>query len=223
MFLKTLNKQISKKQIPFLVSLFLTLLTLFIHLQGFTSSMINKGNFTIDYKYLISVIDYHKLHPAFSKRPLSTFLIENLSNLIGIEVGVSFILVNFFFLFLSGIFLYYLSIRILRNKIFGLLNMLIYFFSFSNLFVFFTPIYTYDEPLQFSLLFLSLIFLYDKKWKFLLLIISIISINYIFSYKIYKFSFVSQNSNYINEYLFISILLISIHFLFLHFSNKTEE
>jgi hypothetical protein len=158
---------------PLITSLFLALMVLFIHLFGFIDSMLKKGNLHIDTRYLTSAIDYHKIQPAFAKRPLSTFLIEKLSLITNCQLGSSFVFVNFFFLFLSGYLLYKLSMQIVSNSQFSYLNMLAFFLCFSNVFAFFTPVYTYDEPLQFAFLFLSFIFLRKKKWTLYLLAFSI--------------------------------------------------
>src|SRR5690606_25541898 len=46
----------------------------------------------------------------------------------------------------------------------GIGNMVIYFLGFSILFAFFTPLFSYDEPLQYTMIFASLLAMYHRKW-----------------------------------------------------------
>lgn len=114
-------------------------------------------------------MDLHQDNSSFRRRPLTTFLIDEFSSKTGKSVGFGFVFVNFLGLFLSGILLFYLSRSVGANHRQGLLNMVFYFLTFSNLFAFFAPVYTYDEPLQFCFLFFSLWMLHERKWLFYLL------------------------------------------------------
>src|SRR5690606_17278774 len=46
----------------------------------------------------------------------------------------------------------------------GIGNMVIYFLGFSVLFAFFTPLFSYDEPLQYTMIFASLLAMHQRKW-----------------------------------------------------------
>src|SRR5690606_1789450 len=51
-----------------------------------------------------------------------------------------------------------------RNQ--ALFNMSAYFLTFSIVFAFFPPIFTYDEPLQYCFLFLGILALIHDKWVY---------------------------------------------------------
>lgn len=153
-----------KKLTPYFLSLFLTVCVFLIHISGSANSMLNYNSTGISNDYLTIAVDYHNSYPAFQKRPLSTFIIQKTSTVLNISIGQAFIGINFSFIFLNGLLLFYLSQCLTKKTIIPVANVLVYFLCFSNLFAFFPPIYTYDEPLQFTLIFLALIALYHEKW-----------------------------------------------------------
>tara|TARA_B100001287_G_scaffold5367_1_gene4133 strand:+ start:251 stop:1384 length:1134 start_codon:yes stop_codon:yes gene_type:complete len=125
--------------------------------------LVNENNKIANY-YLSSVVKYHKTQPEFKKRPVTTFLIEKTKHFTGLKIGESFISINFFFIFFTGILIYRISLLFEKNIKLATTNVFVYFLCFSNLFAFFPPIFTYDEPIQFSLILLSLLFFYKEKW-----------------------------------------------------------
>lgn len=125
--------------------------------------MINGGGDSISNFGITDIINLHLDHPVFGRRKITTWCILEISNLLNCNLGWSFILVNFLALFLSGMGAYYLSLEIVKDKKGALYSLIIYFFCFSNIFAFFPPVYTYDEPLQYCLLFLSLILFFRQK------------------------------------------------------------
>ena len=127
-------------------------------------SMLNENNTRISHVFLRSQIDYHNELPPFARRPLTTALMYGLSDIFKLKAGYSFIIINFSLLFLSSILLFRLSVQLNASRKMAIANMLIYFSSFSVLFAFFPPVFTYDEPLQYCLIFSSLILLFKKKW-----------------------------------------------------------
>ncbi len=140
-----------------------------LHLFSGINTMINGESFWISNSDLIEVVELHKNHPVFYKRQLTTFFIEFFSKFFSIEIGYSFVLVNFTFFFICGPLLFYLSQQIIKNSKIGLLSVLAFYLCFSNLFAFFIPVYTYDEPLQFCFMFLSLIlFIKERIFWFIL-------------------------------------------------------
>jgi hypothetical protein len=153
-----------KKILPYTLILFLTLFCFWIHFSDKTNSMLNDFNRVVSNEYLTSVVDLHQSHPAFQKRPLTTFLIKKTALHTNISIGAAFIAINFLFLFISGVLIFQLSLLFEKNNKLALGNVIIYFTSFAILFAFFPPIYTYDEPIQFCLLLLGLISIYKKKW-----------------------------------------------------------
>jgi hypothetical protein len=153
-----------KKLLPYSIVLFLTLFCFLIHFSEATNLMLNDNNNDVSNQYLTIVVDYHKSNPEFQKRPITTFLIEKTVQITDIRVGEAFILINFLFLFISGILIYHISLLFEKNSTIAIVNVLIYFTCFSNLFAFFPPVYTYDEPIQFCLILLGMLFIYRAKW-----------------------------------------------------------
>jgi MFS family permease len=124
-----------------------------IHMSSGADSMLNERNNVISNGFLTSQITYHKEFAPFARRPLTTFLIEKTSSWLGITLGKAFVGVNFLLLFLSGVLLFRLSRAMHPSLLHGIVNIIIYFLSFSILFAFFPPIFSYDEPLQYCLIF----------------------------------------------------------------------
>jgi hypothetical protein len=129
-------------------------------------SMLNENNSIISNGFLTSQIKYHEEFAPFARRPLTSWLIEGTAKVFDIKLGYAFIVVNFFFLFLSGLLLYGASRKIGATKSQGYLNMAAYFLSYSILFSFFPPVFSYDEPVQYCCILLALIALLRQKWLF---------------------------------------------------------
>ncbi|WP_149303330.1 hypothetical protein [Pareuzebyella sediminis] len=161
------------KYLPYLVSLLLTLLILAIHMAPNMDSMLNENNTRISHVFLKSQIEYHKELPPFARRPLTSFLIDSTIELFGVRAGFAFIFVNFCFLFLSGLLLFKLALDLKATRRQALLNMIVYFLSFSILFAFFPPIFSYDEPLQYCFIFLAIISYFKDKWALFVLFFSL--------------------------------------------------
>lgn len=152
------------KYLPYGLSLVCTLLIFGLHMSENMDSMLNENNNRISNGFLTSQINYHKEFGPFARRPFTTWLIETTSETFGMKLGVAFVPVNFLLLFLSAILIYFLSIRLKQNKQQGMLNMTCYFLTFSILFAFFPPVFSYDEPLQYCLILLGLLAFVKKKW-----------------------------------------------------------
>lgn len=161
---KTPFLDISRSLLPYLLALCCTLAILGIHMLPNMDSMLNENNTQISHVFLKSQIDYHKEIAPFARRPLTTLLIEGSSQAFGIRAGHAFILVNFLLLLVSGVLVHQLSKSLRATKKQALLNMLVYFSSFSVLFAFFPPVFTYDEPLQYCFILGALIAFVQRKW-----------------------------------------------------------
>lgn len=135
--------------------------------------MLNENNNRISNGFLTSQIKYHKEFGPFARRPFTTWLIETTSETFGLKLGVAFVPVNFILLFLSGILIYLLSIRLKDNRQQGLFNVVCYFLTFSILFAFFPPVFSYDEPLQYCFILLGLMAFVQKKWLFYVIFFSL--------------------------------------------------
>jgi hypothetical protein len=126
-------------------------------------------NSWISQLYLPNAISFHDEYEEFAKRPVTNFILNNVVKFTNINPSECFVLVSFFFLFLNGCLVFYLSkIFFLTDKI-ALINLSYFFFLPSTLFSFFVPVYSYDEPVQYFFLLLSFIFFKKNKIGLLLL------------------------------------------------------
>lgn len=164
MTLTRFEKIVRWQPLPYLVALSFTLIIFGIHMLPNMDSMLNENNTRISHGFLKSQIDYHQEIAPFARRPLTSFLIESVTGKFGLRSGHAFILVNFILLFLSGLLLFKLSKTLKASIVQALSNMCVYFLSFSVLFAFFPPVFSYDEPLQYCFILLSLTAFLRKKW-----------------------------------------------------------
>jgi len=134
---------------------------------------INKNHDMISNQHLSETVYIHKIDPAFAKRPITTFLIEALSKSTSLSIGESFVWVNFTLLFFCGISLFYLARLILGDTKKSNFSILFFYLSFTVVFSFFPTNYSYDEPLQYLLIFASLFALIKKKWVLFVLSFSL--------------------------------------------------
>ncbi len=141
----------------------LIMISLYCHFTSRNDSMLNDKNNIISETYLQDMIVVHKTHETFKLRPLTTFLVENVANITNISTGTSFVVINFLLFAISGILLYLLSKKLGSGPNAALVNVGIYFLCFSNIFAFFIPIYSYDDPLQFVCVFAALYFYFKDQ------------------------------------------------------------
>ncbi|WP_373517664.1 hypothetical protein [Pricia sp.] len=164
MELTTFEKIVRWHSLPYLVALSFTLIIFGIHMLPNMDSMLNENNTRISHGFLKSQIDYHQEIAPFARRPLTSFLIESVTGKFGLRSGHAFILVNFILLFLSGLLIFKLSKALKSSSERALSNICVYFLSFSVLFAFFPPVFSYDEPLQYCFILLALIAFVQKRW-----------------------------------------------------------
>lgn len=150
----------------YLISFLFVLLIYVVHMLPVSDSMLNENNTKLSNVFLASQIRYHQEFAPFARRPLTSLLIEGNSGIFGVTLGESFVLVNLFLLFISGILIYLISIKLNASKGEALFNQVAYFLTFSILFAFFPPVFSYDEPLQYCLIMLSILALIREKWKY---------------------------------------------------------
>jgi hypothetical protein len=152
-------------------SILLSLLLLAIHILPFNNSMINlkTDDYNIEKSWLSSnyleyVVHLHESgDPTFAKRPLTTKLILAVSENSNFTVAESFVLTQWLLLVLCGIALGLLSNQWLQNRNKTRANLLMFYLSFSVVFLFFEPIYSYDEPLQYFFIFMAMLFFIQNK------------------------------------------------------------
>ncbi len=164
MTLTRFEKIVRWQPLPYFVALSFTLIIFGIHMLPNMDSMLNENNTRISHGFLKSQIDYHQEIAPFARRPLTSFLIASVTGKFGLRSGHAFILINFFLLFLSGLLLFKLSKTLKASTVQALGNMSVYFLSFSVLFAFFPPVFSYDEPLQYCFIFLAFIAFIKNKW-----------------------------------------------------------
>ena len=149
---------------PFFISAVLVFVIFKIHMSSDVDSMLNEKNSIISNGFITSQIKYHSEFAPFARRPLTSYLVKRTSTLLEVSLGEAFVMVNFFLLFLSGLLLFRLSKVIGSGFQKGIQNLIIYFLSFTILFSFFPPIFSYDEPLQYCLIFAGLTSFLNKQW-----------------------------------------------------------
>ncbi len=154
----------------------LTVLVFLVHVIPAANSMINRRVADIDLEerwisteYMEQVVELHRTEPAFERRRFTTACIDGLDALTGVGVAKAFVIVQFGFLWLSGMALYgYAQVVISHKK--AITALLAYFLGFSVLFAWHVPIYSYDEGAQYTLLFVAMAaFFKGRSWIFLVL------------------------------------------------------
>lgn len=157
--------------LPLIVGLVFVLGIFKLHMLPFLDSMLNEQNSIVSNGFLVSQIEYHKEFAPFARRPLTSLLINGVSDWFGLKPGMAFVWVNFSLFLIGGLLLYFLSRMLTKNYWFAVFNLLSFYVTFSVLFAFYPPIFTYDEPLQYALVFAAMLcFLKRKRILFVLLI-----------------------------------------------------
>lgn len=153
-----------KGHLQYYISFLFVMLIYGIHMLPISDSMLNENNTKLSHVFLASQIRYHQEFAPFARRPLTSLLIEGSSGFFGITLGESFVLVNLLLLFFSGLLIYKISLRLRATRGQALFNQIAYFLTFSILFAFFPPVFSYDEPLQYCLIMLGILALIQEKW-----------------------------------------------------------
>lgn len=118
----------------------------------------------IDHYLSADIVEYHTTHPAFVRRPLVTGGIELVHQIFEVSYAYSFIFVNFLLLFLCGIILYRVSREYGMRHISAIVGMILFYTSFSILLAFTFEMSTYDDLLQYILVWLVLCYLMRRQW-----------------------------------------------------------
>lgn len=159
-----------KNYVQYLISFLMVLLIYGVHMLPISDSMLNENNTKLSHVFLASQIRYHQEFAPFARRPLTSLLIEGSSGIFGITLGESFVLVNLLLLFFSGLLIYRISLELNATWGQALFNQVFYFLTFSILFAFFPPVFSYDEPLQYCLIMLGILTLIREKWLYYVLL-----------------------------------------------------
>lgn len=100
-------------------------------------------------------VNLHEQWGPFAKRPLVTSLVRSIEARLSVEVTTAFILAVFFQLLIVAWALTYATKKITSDPL-PVLSLLPFAASFTILFAFFAPIYSYDELIQYTFIFLAL-------------------------------------------------------------------
>lgn len=204
---------------------------------NYSNNKINPAQNFISNEYLTITVDYHKSFHAFARRPITTYLIDLISRNTLLSIGQSFVLINFFFLIICGIALFYLSNTLLNAIPFSYISVVLFYLSFTILFAFFPTIYSYDEPIQYFLIFISLIALLNEKWTLYVISFSLSLITresglvLLPSIAIFLFSFRLKNEKLISStnlknfilLIFPVIIYLGYLFTFIYLTGVSEE
>lgn len=104
------------------------------------------GGTCLAFEQLEHTVRYHSEHHFFTGRKFTSEPVVWLSSVLSIRAGIVFIVYSFGFLSLIGGILWFASKR--EKHLSGGMNVWSFFLSFPVLFLFFTPVYGYDEPVQ---------------------------------------------------------------------------
>ncbi len=97
---------------------------------------------------LRSTLDYHRSLPVFAARPLTSGAVAVLSKWTGADETRVLALLNPLLIAISACLIYALALSWGADSKGAWISTALYLFSFTVLFAFVPPIYTYDEPLQ---------------------------------------------------------------------------
>ena len=134
----------------------LTILSLILHFSSLQDRL-------TAFERLEDIVYLHKVSDAFSHRSLTSQTVSLVSELTSLRLGKAFVLVNFGFLLLSGCLIGLVGSIFNNTRRAIVLNITLYFLTFSIFFIFFSPIYSYDEPIQYTFILLSFIALMNNR------------------------------------------------------------
>lgn len=144
---------------PYLLPLVLTLGVLVLHLER--ASLLNGNQGPVlrvaEAERVAVIRQFVELHESSpSSAPMTSWLVRGVQRLLGGDLWWSFVLTGFALLFFAGMALHRASGPCGEASPEPALTQLLFYGSFSNLFVYFVPVRGYDEPLQLTCLFLAL-------------------------------------------------------------------
>ena len=151
-----------KKLLPFIITALFVGIIVILHKVYPSMFFDEKGELFI--KRMDLIYEVHTSIASFAKRPLTSLLVKSLSDFVGISIASAFIIVNAILLWFSGLALFFTSLSFNKSQLKSIVNVCVYYLSFTVVFAFFDPIYTYDEPFQYLMLFLASYFLLNEKY-----------------------------------------------------------
>jgi hypothetical protein len=109
--------------------------------------------------YIDFVVEYHQSITAFDRRPMMSFSIIYLKKALNINAMQAFKSISYVLFAFCGILIFFISIKLNDNILTALISQCSFFLTFSILYSFIIPIYTYDEPFQYLFVLISIYFL----------------------------------------------------------------
>jgi hypothetical protein len=222
------------------VCLFSVFINFILHVIGSKNSMINfvkinsnkiEGELITD-GFLPWAIEYHKTLAEFVRRPITSFFIDLFSKFI--EPKWAFVVVNYGFLFFCGLLIYFIAKHFGGSFKESILNVLIFYFSFTILFAFFIPIATFDEPAQYFFVLLSYYFILKRKYLYFVAFFSLAIIareSSLFLLPFFMFLLVDFNLDYLslkkaitvkNSAIILIPIVVFCIYLFMFYENNPQ-
>ncbi|PIR76400.1 MAG: hypothetical protein COU32_02320 [Candidatus Magasanikbacteria bacterium CG10_big_fil_rev_8_21_14_0_10_42_10] len=132
------------------------------------------GRGIIDGALIRDIVSYHQEQPVFALRIFTTLPVVLLANTGLVSSGGAFILVQVLFIALSIYMLLSIGAYLYPSKTkYQIASVVFFILSFTILFAFCTPIYTYDDFIQYVFLWEALLFGLQKKYMWTTLFLSI--------------------------------------------------
>ncbi len=119
--------------------------------------------------FMLEEMSYRHNDPVFSRRLLTSFLIDQLHFGLKMSYWRSFLIVNFGLFAVFGFLLAKIALGFQQTIREIIASLIVFFTGFSVIFAFCSPIYSYDEPLQYCFLALTIIGIQQKN-DFLILL-----------------------------------------------------
>ncbi len=120
----------------------------------------------IDHYFAEEMLSYHVSHPAFVRRVWVSGGMELIHRVLDLSYAYSFMLINFSALFVCGLLLYKISRTFDYTHTESLWSIILFYTSFTILFAFTMEMSTYDDIVQYILVWLTLLYIYKQKWYF---------------------------------------------------------
>lgn len=132
--------------------------------QTYDTYALSDVSHRIDHHFVEQIVEYHTTHPAFVRRPLVTGAIEIVHRVLDVSYAYGFIAVNFILLFLCGAVLYRVSRTYDVSHVGALVSVVLFYSSFSVLLAFTLEMSTYDDLLQYIVIWLALLYVMQQRW-----------------------------------------------------------
>lgn len=138
-----------------LVSAAASLVLLLHHIRPGVETMLTHGAIR-GRPYMVVALELHNQLEDFYRRRVTTLAIEQVHASLGTGLPEAFALVNFTFLALSGVALFVLVRRLSPRIDVAWFALALFYTSFGTVFLFFVPVFGWDDPIQYASTFVAL-------------------------------------------------------------------